>query len=198
MSVRLYVEGGGNTERLQLECRKAFRQLLEKMGLSSRMPRIYACGSRNDAFDDFCHAHATAKPDEFIVLLVDSEDPVTLPPWQHLKARDGWDCPTGATDDQAQMMVTCMETWIVADREALRRVFGSALRETHLPATTGLEARGRDQVQNALERATAACVLARRYQKGRRSFQTLAEVKPEALEGLPHFQRLLTLLQDRC
>jgi hypothetical protein len=196
--VRLYVEGGGSTEKLQVECRKAFRQLLEKAGLSNRMPRIYACGSRNEAYDSFRHAHATAKPGEFVVLLVDSEDPVTSPPWEHLKGQDGWNRPPSATDDQAQMMATCMETWIVADREALRRVFGSALREAHLPGVAALEVRSRDHVQDALERATAACPPARRYEKGRRSFQALAAVKPEALEELPHFQRLRVLLHDRC
>lgn len=195
--VQIYVEGGGGAA-LDRRCREAFSALFERMGLKGRMPRVIAWGSRSDAYDRFRIAHASAQTDDLIVLLVDSEDPVDSPPWQHLKSCDNWERPVGATDDQVQMMATCMETWIVADREALRQVFGTALRETHLPAVTNLEARDRDQVQSDLARVTADCPRARRYDKGRRSFQALEKVNPEALAGLPHFQRLRDLLLARC
>jgi hypothetical protein len=75
------------------------------------MPRIIACGGRDDAFDRFRHA----PEEQHAILLVDSEGPVATKPWVHLKARDGWD-PGAATDDQAQLMVACMERglWRIA------------------------------------------------------------------------------------
>ena len=124
------------------------------------------------------------------MLLVDSEEPVTMAPWDHLKSRDGWDRPAGAEDDQAQMMVTCMETWIMADRGALRKVFGVHLRESALFPVEGLERRSRQDLLAALKNATEDCGRGKRYDKGRRSFQILSELDPEMLkENLSYFRR---------
>jgi hypothetical protein len=187
MALKIYIEGGGDSKNLKARLRKAYRKLLERMDLP-RMPGTVACGSRNDAFDKFATACAN---DDDAMLLVDSEDPVTASTaWQHLASRDGWDPPEDAGDDRAQLMVTCMETWIVADRATLRRVFGSKLRENALPPLQNLEGRSRHDVQNKLEQATAACGRAKRYQKGRRSFQVVGELDPAPLrEHLPHFVR---------
>lgn len=53
VSVKLYVEGGGNTSDLKAKCRKGFRELLEKSGFRGRLPRVVACGPRESAFDRF-------------------------------------------------------------------------------------------------------------------------------------------------
>ena len=73
--------------------------MLEKCGFSGRMPRLVSCGGRNAAFDDFLTAHANANADDYVALLVDSEDPVIdiEQPWNHLKERDGWDKPDDRT-----------------------------------------------------------------------------------------------------
>ncbi|MEN9866284.1 MAG: hypothetical protein RL748_1874 [Pseudomonadota bacterium] len=52
--VRLYVEGGGDAATLKSSCREGFATFLEKAGLKGHMPRIIACGGREDAFDSFC------------------------------------------------------------------------------------------------------------------------------------------------
>jgi hypothetical protein len=170
------------------------------------MPKVVACGSRNDAHDRFVTALEEAGPNDFPILLVDSEDPVgeveTTPAsraaWAHLKARDNWSRPKGAASDQAQLMVTCMETWLMADREALRECFRSGLRENALLPEEGLESRARGQVQDGLEQATRDCGRDRAYRKGRRSFTVLACLDPDTLkQRLPHFARLLTTLNRR-
>jgi hypothetical protein len=78
-------------------------------------------------------------------MLVDSEDPVDDPDktWAHLKKRDGWDRPSGATDEQVLLMTTCMETWIVADRATIKAHYLQKLQESGLPATYDLENRSR-------------------------------------------------------
>lgn len=56
MSVKVYVEGGGDSSALKRKCREGFREFFRKIGLQGRMPRIVACGPRNNAYDDFCTA----------------------------------------------------------------------------------------------------------------------------------------------
>jgi hypothetical protein len=154
VSVRIYIEGGGDSKDLQSRCREGFRKLIERTGFEGRMPSTVVCGGRNNAYDMFKIALRSADVNEFPMLLVDSEEPVTTAPWDHLKSRDGWDRPAGAEDDQAQMMVTCMETWIMADHEALRKVFGAHLREGALLPQIDLEKRSRQDLLDALKNAT--------------------------------------------
>lgn len=195
VNVRIYIEGGGDSKDLQSRCREGFRKLIERTGFEGRMPSTVACGGRNNAYDMFKIALRSADVNEFPMLLVDSEEPVTTSPWDHLKSRDGWDSPAGAEDEQAQMMVTCMETWIMADREALRNVFGAHLREGALLPQIDLEKRSRQDLLDALKNATEECGRGKRYDKGRRSFQILAELNPETLkESLSYFRRFIETL----
>ena len=119
---RIYVEGGGDSADLQSRCREGFRKLLEKSGFKGLVPRIVACGSRNDAYSTFKTAQENS-PSDYLALLVDSEDPVkdTNKPWAHLLARDGWERPANASDEQVFLMTNCMETWIIADRASLKK-----------------------------------------------------------------------------
>ena len=200
MSAHLYIEGGGNSKEEKIRCRQAFTSLLQKQGFSGRMPRLTACGGRGSAFDDFKTAHASAQTGHFVALLIDSEDPAAIPKdprqqqtWQHLQQRDGWERPAGTSDEQVLLMTTCMETWIAADRSTLRKHYGAGLNENQLPATTNLETRHRHDVQERLERATAAT--SKPYRKGKRSFDLLAKLNPQALAPLlPSFQRAMTIL----
>jgi len=195
VTVKLYVEGGGDAKSLHIDCRRGFSQLLERAGFKGRMPRIKACGSRNAAYDDFLTAHRQPRTQEHPILLVDSEGPVSRDPWGHLSDRDNWSRPRASDDDQAQLMVQCMETWCVADREALRAVFGDGLVENALPAVNELEARAKGDVQDALGNATRSCGKNRKYAKGRRSFQLLEKLNPDTLrKHLPHFERLCAAL----
>ena len=127
MSAKIYIEGGGDSKELHIRCRQAFRQLLAKCGFEGRMPRLIACGGRDAAFEDFKTAHRNNPQIMYIALLVDSEDPVANieETWTHLNVRDKWAKPDGAGDEQALLMTTCMETWIVSDRTALRRTIKS-------------------------------------------------------------------------
>lgn len=196
MKVRIYVEGGGDSKLQHLQCREGFRKLFDKAGFAGRMPGIVAGSGRNSTYDMFKTAVAAAEPNVLPILLVDSEDPVSKPStWEHLVERDRWKRPNAVTDDQAQLMVTCMETWILADRAALHRVFGGDLQENALLPIVDLEMRLRADVQAALEQATRNCGREREYRKGRRSFQVLKELDPITLkQNLAYFQRLLDTL----
>ena len=197
MSTRVYLEGGGNSKEGKVRCREGFRKLFEKCGFSGRMPALVACGARNDAYDDFKTAHAKATPDEFVGMLVDSEEPVAdvEQAWQHVgqKTGDDWVKPSGAADEQLMFMTTSMETWIVTDREALKSHFGSSLNESALPAVQDMEKRDRHAVLNALRNASRDCPGP--YAKGPKSFELLGKINPAVLEQhLPTFKRVRRIL----
>jgi hypothetical protein len=198
VSAIIFLEGGGDSEVLRSRCRQGFRTLLERCGLDTRKFRLIARGGRNSVYDDFKTAHESAPPPDFVAMLIDSEDPIRHleKPWTHLATRDGWSKPKGADDDQVLLMVTCMETWIVTDHKALEAHFGAALQQSALPALSKMETRARDAVQKGLVRATRNCKNA--YAKGKRSFEILGKLDPEALaKHLPSFARVRRILDEK-
>lgn len=147
----IYVEGAGESNQLRIRCREGFTNLLKNCGFEGRLPRIVACGGRDIAFDKFKTAIKEGNR-AYVALLVDSEDPVAHieKPWEHLKKRDKWICPAGAIDDQVFLMTTCMETWIISDRDSLRRRYKVGFQESSLPPTSKLEVRDRRDNQEKL------------------------------------------------
>jgi hypothetical protein len=197
VSAILYLEGGGDSKELHTRCREGFRRLLEHCSFQGRMPRLVACGGRDATFDDFVFAHTSGKG-QFVALWIDSEDALSdlERTWAHLNARDGWAQPSGANDDQVLFMTTCMETWLVTDRPALKEHYGSKLKDSALPALSDMERRLRHDVQDSLTRATQDCSNA--YAKGKRSFEVLAKLTPATLEKhLPSFVRVRQILNSR-
>ena len=199
MGAFIFIEGGGDSKELHIECRRAFRCLLEKSGFAGRMPRLVACGGRNAAYDDFTTAHENTGAGNYVALLVDSEDPVKniCSTWDHLEKRDGWKRPESAEDEQVLFMTTCMETWIIADRQNLRSFFGSCLQESALPSLHNVENTDRHAVQKALTQATRTCK--KSYKKGKVSFELVQQINPASLniDELPSFQRVVDILKSR-
>lgn len=194
----IYLEGGGDSKELHTRCREGFRKLLEKCGYRGNMPRLVACGGRGSVFEDFRSAHGNRSPEDVIAMMIDSEDP--LPDleaaWDHLLNRDGWERPSGAADDQVLFMTTCMETWIITDRDSLISHYGSLLQVSALPPLEEMEKRDRHDIQDALVHATRHSK--RAYQKGKRSFDVLAKLKSDALKPhLPSFRRNLEILDEK-
>jgi hypothetical protein len=181
--VRILVEGGGDAASLKAECRRAFSELLKKAGFAGKMPSVRAEGGRADAFDAFRVTHAQVADGEFIILLVDSEEiPATDDPWLHLKSRDDWDKPAGATDDQAHLMVVSMETWLIADAGAFAAYFGKGVRTGKLPSAR-IEAVSKHDVLTAINAATATATPKGKYGKARDSFKLLSQVAPAKLQA---------------
>ena len=197
MSVKIYVEGGPG--RLEGECRRGFREFLEKAGLKGRMPGIIACGGRGTAYDKFCTAQRNAKANEFVVLLVDSEEGVEggVGPWDFLRNRDGWDKPDGTSDDNAHLMVQCMEAWFLADRDTLAQFFGHGFNANPLPNRSDVENIPKPDLYDALKRATQRSGKGR-YGKGRHSFDLLAQLDPQkVIATSPHAKQLVDTLLDK-
>ena len=199
MKMQLYVEGGGNRSFLNTQCRKAFQAFFRKAGLEGNLPKVFACGSRQETYKDFCNALDAAQDDEFVVLLVDSEGPVAegAEPWLHLKSRDNWDRPAGAMDENAHLMVQFMEAWFLADRDALASYFGNGFNENPLPRQVEVEHVAKQDIERGLNRATRQCKRGR-YHKGRHSFAILAELNPRKVTELSrHARRLINTLLNK-
>ena len=203
MRVTVYVEGGRGSAELKGQCRKGFQKLLAKAGFDGRLPKVVACGPRDRAFRDF--ERALRKGDGYPMLLVDSEDPVAgtdraaanpSGAWRHLAKRDKWKRPSGAQDDQAQLMVMTMETWLLADRRTLITYFPD-MNANALPPDTDLENRRKPDVAAALREATESSSKGR-YHKRNHSFDLLGKIEPEKLKArLPHFRRFVETLEAR-
>lgn len=199
MNVTVYLEGGGNRRELRTKCRRGFSDFFRKAGLAGRMPKLVACGARRMAYDGF-RAAFDRSGEIFVVLLVDSEEPVTenAGSWDHLSRRDNWGKPTRAADDNAHLMVQCMEAWFLADKDALVEYFGDGFNRKALPAQANVEDIPKTDIERGLKSATRQCTTKGRYNKGRHSFALLAQISPEKVTtASPHAKRLIETLVDK-
>ena len=201
MNVTVCVEGGGDASTLKRKCRKGFSDFFRNAGLPGRMPRIIAGGARENTYKDFRTAVSKTAHHDFVVLLVDSEGPVSTGPgvWAHLQSRDKWKPPEGVTDDNGHLMVQCMESWFLADRDSLAKFFGIGFSEHALPGRLDVENVPKKQLLDSIENATRQCRPKGMYDKGRHSFQLLGLLKPDNVtRASPYAQRLIGVLLDRC
>jgi len=195
----IYIEGGAPGPKADAQFREAWRGFFRRAGIQ-RPPAVVRGRGRTDTYDDFRNHIGDKTEDSIPLLLVDSEDVVTPGKscWQHLKERkaDGWNRPEGATEDSVFLMICTMETWFLADLDALKVFFHPDLREKHLPPEgTHLESKPKADVIAALDRATARCK--RPYGKGRLSFELLSTIDPiEVEKRCPAAKRLLDRLRS--
>ena len=195
MTIRIFIEGGSPGEIANTIFKDSWKRFFEAAGLSRKMPGVVRGTSRTETFNKFRSALLRGKSNEILLMLVDSEGLVAPghTAWQHLKFRpeDNWDQPFGVGDDSAFLMVQSMETWFLADRDALSTVFGRNFSETPLRAWQSLEALPKNTVLSVLERATNG-----RYRKGDASFRLLANVDPNRVAAAcPHADQLLDYLR---
>jgi hypothetical protein len=205
--VKVFVEGGGDRRALESECRAGFTAFITRTGMKNR-PRVVACGSRRNAYESFCTA---IKNGEEAFLLIDSEDavnaqyqqglPDTWQPWAHLKDRvgDEWDKPAGAADTQCHLMVQVMESWFLADRDALKAFFGQGFNENALPAVNNAtEGIAKQQVYDTLAQATSHCKTKAAYGKGEHSFKLLTKIDPaKVTQASPWAKRFVDELRKK-
>lgn len=197
MVAKIYVEGGGEGQLLDTLFRNAWNDFFKAAGLKGRMPRVIRGKGRQRTYELFRTAVANRAPNETPLLLVDSEDVISPhhTVWQHLNHRNGWVQPPDAGDDDAFLMVQVMETWFLADRDALRKFFGPELNEKAFAAWPELEAVPKATVLSALEKATAKCKTS--YAKGAVSFKLLSTLNPAEVEQqCVHAHHLLARLRN--
>jgi predicted ATPase len=194
VTVRSYVEGGfqGSTKS---NCRQGFRLFFEKV-IPRGSFRVIASGDRRAAFKDSCSA-LKQNQDDYIILLVDSEEAVTAGPWRHLGSREGdkWHRPAGAHDDQAHLIVQAMESWFLADRPALTDYYGQGFAVGSLPGQSNIELISKQDVFTALQQSSKKTQKGE-YHKTRHEFELLERIDPNRVRtACQHADRLFVVRQ---
>jgi uncharacterized protein DUF4276 len=195
VSVRIYVEGGGEWAYTKTACRAAFHEFFRKFVPEGRQPKVIASGGRENAFSDFKQA-VLQNPDQLVLLLVDAEGPVAQAAtnWAHLRARDQWNRPPGVSEDQAQLMVQCMESWFLADRDALKDYYGDGFLIASIPGGP-IESVAKNDVLNALQHASRNTRTKGKYHKTIHGFDLLARIDPRKVRAASRCaERLCTVL----
>ena len=194
--MKLFVEGGGDNKKNLTEFKRGLSGLAGK--LAARRPRVVACGSRENALRSF---RAELSRGGSALLLVDSEDPVAPQnrgrPWAHLAARDQWQKPQGADYDDAHLMAQCMESWLLADPDALAAHFGAGFKRAKLPQNPQVEEVAKADVMSGLA-AAAKETRSGEYRKTRDGFALIGKIDPSRVESrAPHAKRFFDILRRR-
>jgi len=153
--------------------------------------------AQGQAVRDFMKGLRT-HPNAFHVLLIDSDGPPDGQLRENLHRRSDWSPLRGSTvsEEQEQWMVQVMESWFLADRDALRAYYRAQLRESALPQNPRIEQIPKQDVLEGLKRATGGD-----YHKGADAPRILQLLRPDLVrERAPHcrtlFESLLVVLAD--
>ena len=161
----------------------------------ARRLSVIACGSRGQTFKDFRTAVRQQAAD-FVILLVDSEGPLegAVTSWAHLALRDKWRPPAITTEDQAHLMVQCMEAWFLADQDVLGHFYGRGFLPSSLPHRPDIEQVPRVELLDALRQASRR-TQKRTYHKTKHGFAILGVIDPQKVRAAsPRAGRLFDVL----
>lgn len=154
--IAVYMEGGGDGRDAKAALRLGMDSFLTGIKQAAREKslrwKLVCCGSRHEAFRKF-RSSFNNRQHTITILLVDAEGPVNRPVRDHLRRRDEWDLAF-ASDDVVHLMTQTMETWIIADPDALAEYYGPNFQRNALPNALNLETTAKDDVEDALKAAT--------------------------------------------
>ena len=179
--------------------------LIEAIGLLQAAPRnLPASISAGGGIGDWIWRGEPSAPAAKVEVIVDNpKGPQALRYilgiWNHLESRDGWDRPPGADEENSHLMVQCMESWFLADKEVLAAFFGGEFKLNTLSANASIEEISKQDVLQGLKKATRECEKKGEYGKGQHSFEILALLNPErVINASPHAERLIHALRQRA
>jgi len=197
--IEIYVEGGGTSAATKATLRKGMSEFLKELrglrGPRALQFKVIPCGSRGETLDAFRNG-LESDPERLHILLVDSEDVVDSSPIDHLRKRDGWSL-SDVTDGLIHLMVCTMETWLVADPDALERYYGQGFRAQDLPRHQDLERVSKAMVASSLDKATRDTT-AGEYHKTRHGSVLLERIDPARVRArCRHCERLFATIRAK-
>ena len=186
--IRLHFEGDS-------KLLPGFRTFFGEFHHSGTHLTLVPCGANGvDKFMDGLKEH----PNAVNILLIDSEGSYTPGLLREVRQHDHWDAGAGAqvTDAQINFMVQLMESWFLADRQALRAYYGQSFLENRLPGNQLVEQVPKDDVLNGLAITTASSSKGK-YHKTRHAPDLLARIDPSKVrDAAPNCARLFDYLQN--
>ncbi len=150
---------------------------MKQYGIETNLFRIVAGGSRTKIYKDF----GKIFQDSLSIVLIDSEKEISCDEkkckWDFLWKNEKWKKPKGATENSLFFMAACMESWIVADKDALQEFYGKCF-QPKLPQAKDLSTITKIDIINALEKSTKECGKEKQYNTNNKkdSFKILEKV----------------------
>jgi hypothetical protein len=194
-SVRVYFEGDPKLKRGFATVLASLREKAAAAGLGWD---LVAGRGRDQTFRRFKIALETHR-DDIIALLVDAEGLVLSDsPWEHLASLPDAALrkPKGAKDEHAHLMVQIMESWFLADREALETYYGQGFRTNCLPQTSSLEDVPKETVLSSLSQAISGTKKSA-YHKTRHAPDLLERIDPAKVRRRSKYcERLFKTIED--
>ncbi len=203
MEIKLYVEGGGKgshkraTIKLQQGFDAFFRDLKNAAREKKISFKIIPSSNTQTTYEDFLISVRNS-PQSFNLLLVDSDEAVaedeTACDFLQKKYRK-WKLKT-IKDEQCHLMVQIMESWFLADIDALKSFYGKEFKENAIPKIKNVEAIAKDKVEKSLATATAKTQKAE-YHKIEHGAKILELVNPQKVrQAAPHCERLFETIAN--
>ena len=187
-NIRIYIEG-------DKKLLPGFRQFFDQFYNRGTRIDLAMCGP--NVIADFTSG-VKKFPGAINILLMDSEGPDGPGLIQKVKTHDKWDSSTNnkVTDECLNFMVQVMESWFIADREALRNYYGNGLLENQLPANPNIEQIPKEDVLQRIETATSNTGKGK-YHKTKHAPQILERIDPSKVQAVaPNCARFLNYLQS--
>ena len=192
----VYVEGGGkgsSAGNLRVSLQNGlFNDIRSRAAARGIKLQFVACTDRGTTIKQFSHSVRTKS--HISLLLVDSEGPVRTSVTQHLRVDYKDEIP--GEERQYHLMVQTMESWFVADAEALQRYFGPNATIRNLPLQGSVEDIPKERLYTLLHEVAKSGGRAG-YRKGTDQAELLLLIDPDKVaERSPHFHRFRQTLRE--
>ena len=157
--------------------------------------QLVSGGPLDETIKDFMDA-IQDNSDAFNILLVDSDGPDGGNLIASIKGRSTWNGRVGARiqDNQIHFMVEVMESWLLADKNALANYYGNGFQTNRLPQNPSVEEIFKADVISGLESATSSTPKGK-YHKTRHAPDLLKQVDVSKVRNAaPNCDRLFVAL----
>lgn len=203
MEIKLYVEGGGkgSHKRATIKLQQGFDSFFSVLKDAARNRkvsfRIIPAGNTQSTYDDFIFSVENSSQ-SFNLLLVDSDDAVTANQTARAFLQNkykNWNLQA-VTDNQCHLMVQIMESWFLADIDALKTFYGKEFKESAIPKNKNVEAIAKETVEKSLETSTAKTQKAE-YHKIEHGSKLLELINPQKVRAAaPHCEKLFAVIGE--
>ena len=186
--IRIYFEGNA---RLREGFNKLIRPTIEQTSHNRIRFKLIAGGSTEETIKDFTKATSSHK-NASIIMLIDSDQAYDSGLLMNIRNQIG----ANIQDEQIHFMVQVMESWFLADRDALKQYYGREFQESRLPQNSDVERIPKSDVIAGLENATRDTQKGK-YHKTKHAPQLLSNLNADKVcSAAPSCKRLFDALQQ--